>query len=276
MQMRVRVAGSLGAISVLALRDVLTQVIALLDDLDSTAGPGQANLHRDWVVTGLSEGSASVAIAAAHSTGEAVLPRALEAVRDLAERPVIPPGATETAIKKVIALHSITGRRGVTGIELSEVGDKLARVIPIGANVAANARKAIEVRSRTRSSFHGRLDKVNLRTKSPEFSLFDDARRVALRCHLAEPNEADLLATVKTSLGAIVSARGDLKRNSLGQAIHMRVDRLRVLEAPDRPICVSEIAGIAPDWTGGLDSVDFVRLQRGDSGLFDVGGAGDE
>lgn len=274
MRMQVRLTGDLGTISVLALRDVLSSTVALLNELDPSIGRG--DLHRDWVVTGLAEGSACVAIAAAHSEGELALPRALEAVRELHERPAIPLGANEFAVRKVIKLHQLAGKRGVTGIEFSEVGDKLARVTPINALVAANAREAIKEASRTRSSFRGRLDKINLRTRSPEFSLFDENRVIGLRCHLEDPHDVELLEQVKSNVGAFVSARGDLKRNSLGQPIHMRVDRLRVIEtAPGRPT-LHNIAGIAPDWTEGLSSVDFVRKQRRSSNEPTEGGESQE
>ncbi len=260
MRMQVRLTGDLGAISVLALRDVLSSTVSLLNELDPSAG--RSGLHRDWVVTGLAEGSACVAIAAAHPEGELALPRALEAVRELHERPAIPLGANEFAVRKVIKLHQLAGKRGVTGIEFSEVGDKLARVTPINSLVAAHAREAIKEVSRTRSSFRGRLDKINLRARSPEFSLFDENRGIGLRCHLENRDHADLLQQVKSSVGSLVSARGDLKRNSLGQPIHMRVDRLRTVEeAPARPT-LHDIAGISPDWTNGLTSVDFIRKQR--------------
>ncbi|WP_146214477.1 hypothetical protein [Streptomyces sp. ICBB 8177] len=217
-----------------------------------------------------------MAIAAAHSEGELALPRALEAVRELHERPAIPLGANEFAVRKVIKLHQLAGKRGVTGIELSEVGDKLARVTPINALVAAHAREAIKEVSRTRSSFRGRLDKINLRARSPEFSLFDENRGLGLRCHLGNRDDADLLEQVKSNVGAVVSARGDLKRNSLGQPIHMRVDRLRVIEEASAQLTLHSIAGIAPDWTDGLSSVEFVRMQRRSSNEAVEGGEGQE
>ncbi|MGW5064247.1 hypothetical protein ACWEQ2_44490 [Streptomyces sp. NPDC004096] len=274
MRMQVRLTGDLGAISVLALRDVLSSTVSLLNELDPSAG--RSDLHRDWVVTGLAEGSACVAIAAAHPEGELALPRALEAVRELQERPAIPLGANEFAVRKVIKLHQLAGKRGVTGIEFSEVGDKLARVTPINALVAAHAREAIKEVSRTRSAFRGRLDKINLRLRSPEFSLFDENRGIGLRCHLGSRDDADLLEQVKSNVGAFVSARGDLKRNSLGQPIHMRVDRLRVIEEAAIQSTLHSIAGIAPDWTDGLSSVEFIRKQRRSSSEAAEGGEGQE
>ncbi|MFS7879111.1 hypothetical protein ACEYXF_38080 [Streptomyces asiaticus] len=274
MRMQVRLTGDLGEISVLALRDVLSNTVSLLNELDPSAG--QDDVQRDWVVTGLNEGSACVAIAAAHPEGERALPRALEAVRELHDRPAIPLGANEFAVRKVIKLHQLTGKRGLTGIEFSEVGDKLARVTSINAVVAAHAREAIKEVSRTRSAFRGRLDKINLRARSPEFSLFDEHRGMALRCHLGDKNDADLLEQVKSSVGAFVSARGDLKRNSLRQPIHMRVDRLRVIEQPSITPTLHSIVGVAPDWTEGLSSVDFVSLQRRSSSQTNEGGEGRE
>jgi hypothetical protein len=74
----------------------------------------------------------------------------------------------------------------------------------------------------------------------------------------------DLTDAIMEGLGRHVSAHGELSRNPLGQPVHMRVDGVRILEEPARPVSLSEIAGIDPGWTGDLTAAEFVRRQRDD------------
>lgn len=260
MPMQIRLTGDTGEISVVAFKDIISRMVSLLNELDTSST--RDDIKRDWLISSLSNGSACVAVSAAHEEGKPALPRTLATIRELQEKPEIPRGANETALGTVIKLYKMTGKRGVTGIELSEFGNKDSRVYAIDSRVAENARRAISVRSGARSSFRGRLDKINIRGKTPEFSLFDEHSNVSLRCRLAEDSPSELYEQVKKLVGSHVSARGDLKRNLAGQPIHMRVDRVRVLNEINKPTSVRDIQGIAPDWTSGMSSVDFVRMQR--------------
>lgn len=256
MELQIKVGGELGRISVRAWTEVLKATIKLLDELDHS---GISRSERDWVVTGLKEGSICTSITSANPISEPALPRALETVRSLQARPEIPPGATQMALESVIKLASLVGHRGITSIEMSDRSDRLAKLLPLTPLVKKNAEEAIFPRSRAISSFRGRLDRINLRTKRPQFSLFDERARVALRCIVDDDSLTDV---IREGLGRQVSAHGELRRNSHGQPVHMQVDRLRILPEPRRVVSLSDIAGIDPDWAGDLTSVEFVRRQR--------------
>lgn len=258
MELKIKVGGELGRISVRAWTEVLTTTIKLLDELDHSGLPPS---ERDWVVTGLREGSLVTYITPANPTSGEALPRTLETVNSLQSRPEIPPGATETALRGVIKITGYVGKRGITSIEMSNRSDKLAKVLPLTPMVKSNAQEAIRSRTRSISSFRGRLDRINVRGKRPQFSLFDERARVALRCI---GNDESLTAAIMEGLGRHVSAHGELSRNSLGQPVHMRVDRIRILGEPTGSVSLSKIAGIDPDWTGDLTAVEFIRRQRED------------
>jgi hypothetical protein len=256
MELTIRVGGDLGTISVRAWSDVLTATLKLIEELDHSNLEGP---ERDWVVTGLSQGSLVLRVAPTNMLSEAALPRVLETVKSLQSAPAIPPGATEATMKNVIKIGSLIGRRGITSIEFSDKSDKLAKVLPFTPQISVNAQAAIRGRTRSISSFRGRLDKISVRSKRPQFSLFDETRRVALRC---VGEDGSLIDAIKEGLGKQVSAHGELSRNDLGQPVHMVVDRIRLLDEPARLVRLEEIAGIDPDWTTELSSVEFVRRQR--------------
>lgn len=258
MELQIKVGGELGRISVRAWTEVLAATIKLLDELDHS---GVSPSERDWVVTGLREGSLCTSITSANPMSEEALPRALETVRSLQSRPEIPPGATELALQSVIKITGFVGHRGITSIEMSDRSDKLAKILPLTPLVKSNAEEAIHRRTRAVSSFRGRLDRINVRGKRPQFSLFDERARVALRCI---GDDESLTEAIKEGLGRHVSAHGELSRNSLGQPVHMRVDSIRILKEPATTVSLSDIAGIDPNWTGELTSVEFVRRQRED------------
>lgn len=258
MELQIKVGGELGRISVRAWTDVLAATIKLLDELDHSGLPQS---ERDWLVTGLSEGSLCTYITPANPRSEEALPRALETVNSLQHRAAIPPGATETALRGVIKITNFVGKRGITSVEMSDRSDRLAMKSPLSPVVKVNAQEAIRMRTRAVSSFRGRLDRINVRSKRPQFSLFDERARVALRCI---GNDESLTDAIKEGLGKHVSAHGELSRNSLGQPVHMRVDSVRLLGEPARHISLSDIAGIDPHWTGDLTAVEFVRRQRKD------------
>ncbi|MFF8915629.1 hypothetical protein ACF08M_20460 [Streptomyces sp. NPDC015032] len=246
MDVEMKVEGQLGAITLSALQEVLGSLNRLLKGMGGGA---------EWSLAGLDEGSALVAVRPQDSGDADVGRRLLCVVRELEERPEIPSLEDETTVRRVAALTGLVGKRGVAGLRV-----RTGRLSPwsqaasLSPTVRLNALQALDIKARARSSFRGRLDKVNLRGRTPEFSLFNEARGLALRCNTADE---EVIEQVKLHVGEIVTARGDLARNARHQPVHLRVDQLKVVETSRRQVSVEDWAGASPGWTGGLSSVEF-------------------
>ncbi|WP_405811928.1 hypothetical protein OG524_28705 [Streptomyces sp. NBC_01520] len=259
MDVEMKVEGQLGDITLSALQDVIGGLNRLLKGM---GGGGE------WSLAGLAEGSADLAARPLDHGDADVGHRLLCVVRELEERPEIPSCEDETTVRRVADLTGLVGRRGVAGLRVrTDRSSPWSQAVPLTPAVRMHALQAVKVKVRARSSFQGRLDKVNLRGKTPQFSLFNEARGLALRCNTTDDEVID---QVKRHMGEIVTARGDLSRNASNQPVHLRVDRLKLFEAPQRQVSVEDWAGVAPDWTNGLSSVDFVRRQR-DAGASEDG-----
>ncbi|MFE5140297.1 hypothetical protein ACFRDV_21915 [Streptomyces fagopyri] len=251
MDVEVKVEGQLGAITLSALQDVLGNLNRLLKGMGSGA---------EWSLTGLDEGSALVAVRPVDREDSRVGARLLSVVRDLEQRPEIPELEDETTVRRLADLTNLVGKRGVAGLRLrTDLAADWTHAVSLTPAVRVNALQALHVKARARSTFRGRLDKVNLRSKTPQFSLYNEARGLALRCNTADEAVID---QVKQSVGEFVVAWGDLSRNARNQPVHLRVDRLKVVDMPRREVSVAEWAGSVPQWTGGLSSEEFVRRQR--------------
>ncbi|MEU8628574.1 hypothetical protein [Streptomyces sp. NPDC048669] len=259
MDVEMKVEGQLGAITLSALQDVLAGLNRLLRGM----GGGE-----EWSLTGLGEGSALLAARPLDHEDSDVGHRLLCVVRELEERPEIPSLEDEATVRRVADLTGLVGKRGVAGLRVRT--DRLSpwsQAASLTPAVRMNALQALTVNARARSSFQGRLDKVNLRGKTPQFSLFNEARGLALRCNTTDD---EVIKQVKRHMGEVVTARGDLSRNASNQPVHLRVDRLTAVEVPRRNVSVEDWAGVSPEWTNGLSSVDFVRRQR-DAGASEDG-----
>ncbi|MEU9399254.1 hypothetical protein [Streptomyces sp. NPDC048242] len=251
MDVEVKVEGELGAITLSALQEILGNLNRLLK------GMGQGE---DWSLTGLDEGSALVAVRPLDRRDADVGRRLLSVVQGLEDRPEIPPFEDETTVRRLADLIGLVGRRGVAGLRLrTDLQAEWAGATTLTPAVRLHALQALNVKVRSRSTFRGRLDKVNLRSKTPQFSLYNEARKLALRCNTTDDEVID---QVKHHVGEVVVAKGDLSRNARNQPIHLRVDRLRVADTPHRQVSVTNWAGAAPFWTEGMSSVEFVRRQR--------------
>lgn len=251
MDVEVKVEGQLGAITLSALQDVLSNLNRLLKGM----GGGE-----EWSLSGLDEGSALVAVRALDRSDADVGQRLLSVVRELEERPEIPSLEDEQTIRRVAELTGLVGKRGVAGLRVrADRVSPWSQAASLTPAVRVHALQALHVKVRARSSFRGRLDKLNLRSKTPQFSLFNEARGLALRCNTT--NE-EVIDQVKRHVGEVVTARGDLSRNARNQPVHLRVDQIKLVESPRRPVSVEDWAGSFQDWTAGLSSVDFVRRQR--------------
>jgi hypothetical protein len=103
----------------------------------------------------------------------------------------------------------------------------------------------------------GRLTMISVRRK-PYFTVQDERTRRPVRCNFREKD----IENVKEGLGRRVVAFGVMTRNRAGQVLRVDVRSLRAFPDDDSLPTADDIAGSNPDFTGGLDSVAYVRRMR--------------
>lgn len=211
-----------------------------------------------WQVTTLTEGSLRIGLSASRSGDSADAARVVETVvsglRTLHHSSTIPHGFSVAMMKDAQLLASAKGKGGITDISLTSG----AIVAEIDEVLAANAAAAVASKVVSIGSVQGILDKVNFR-KDRWFGLIDDRTGISMKCVFGP----ELDAAVKAAIDTPVVVTGTLSRNAAGQKVSMRARSIESL-AKQPPTPVEQLVGVlGDDWTGGQDSVEFVRAQRG-------------
>ena len=92
-----------------------------------------------------------------------------------------------------------------------------------------------------------------------EFRLYDRHTDWATRVTV----DSDFRGTLTSALGEIVIASGQLWRDEHGEPLRLHVRKLEGIDTDNLP-SVADVSGIAPNFTGGLSSEEYVRRLRDD------------
>ena len=104
----------------------------------------------------------------------------------------------------------------------------------------------------------GRLERINIHNRH-EFGLYPPLGAARVTCRFEEP----LLPQVQAALGRNVRVAGRLSfRPERAFPEHVLVKSIEVLPADSELPTLAELRGSAPGCTGGLSSVEFVRMIR--------------
>lgn len=177
-------------------------------------------------------------------------------LQSFSERAVIPHDWSDTKARllRKAGAH-MNASAGITGLTLIVDESPAIHITPV---MLDNAIAAVRIRTESYGSARGKLDIVNLRGRRPKINLLDESTGDDVRCVV--PN--DLVDHVTSHIGRIVEVEGLLHRDSEGRKVSIDVTDMQLVERP-LPVPVSQLVGIlGPDWTGGLDSVEWVRRQR--------------
>lgn len=194
--------------------------------------------------------------AAGTATSLARARKRMRSIEDLREGR---PGAEQLSLKTIRKLvqlgNKITAANGVEGLSLSQGDDVTARV---DAATITHGEALIEGTHESVGSVTGRLDLISARRgrRHVEVSTSEDG---VVKCDVP----AALWRRTLDLMDQDVVVDGVLHRNAFGT--RTRIEALRIDPVPPRPLppTVEELTGILePDWTGGLDSVEWVRQQR--------------
>ena len=111
---------------------------------------------------------------------------------------------------------------------------------------------------RTIGSLIGRLGQIEVGARR-QFRLYD--RHTGWATPVTHAPEH--LGALTDALGETVIASGELWSNEHDQALRLEVTELEVIDTERLP-SVADVSGIAPNFTGGLSSEEYVRRLRDD------------
>jgi hypothetical protein len=113
------------------------------------------------------------------------------------------------------------------------------------------------------SFVRGMLEYINIHGSQKVFRIYPDVGPTKLTCHFPE----DLKSAAIAAIGKYVEVRGVFKYKAVAHFAHeVEVREIKVLPADDEIPAFESLTGSAPDLTGGLSSVDFVRtIRRGET-----------
>lgn len=177
-------------------------------------------------------------------------------LQSLTEHATLPTGWSDTKarlLRKAGAHMNATA--GITGLTVSVDQAPAIRITPV---MLDNAIAAVRIRSESYGSARGKLDIVNLRGRRPKINLLDERTGDDVRCVMPD----DLVPRATSYIGQVVEVEGLLHRDSEGRKVSIDVTDMQQVERP-LPVPVAQLVGVlGTDWTGGLDSVEWVRRQR--------------
>ena len=125
-----------------------------------------------------------------------------------------------------------------------------------GRTADANAAETPGPTHRTLGSLIGRLEPSNAQNGSA-FCLYDRHTGWATPVTF----DAEHLRTLAGALGEAVIASGEIWRDAHGKPQRLELAKLVVVDR-DRLPSVADVSGIAPHFTGGLNSEEYVRQLR--------------
>lgn len=248
-EVQLKILGSHGSIDVRALHRSLGGLINLLS----------AKASSEWLITELKAASATISVKSANPEIDfkAVFDEITEGLKELREHAVTPPEWTGPMIESLLDMGGPGDLAGVEGIELT-CGNRPAVRIDDG-EILENARKALEFRHVSLGSVHGTIDRFLSRDGRNEFGMIDEVTGKSVRVTFRKPLESKVIQAIQRK----VIAWGELRRDSSGRKISMKLEDLQIVESPESSTGIRQMIGaLGSDWTGSKSSVDWVRGQR--------------
>jgi hypothetical protein len=179
-----------------------------------------------------------------------------DGLRYLAKHASIPAGWSprKARLLRKAGAHMQAGS-GITGLSITIDPAEPIYITPV---MLENANAAVKVRLLSYGSAVGKLDIVNLRSRKPKIQLLDQQTGDDVKCEFSP----ELLDQAMSLVGKVVAVEGLLKRDTEARKVSIEVTGLSQVERQIQPP-ISELIGIlGPDWTGGVDSVEWIRQQR--------------
>lgn len=252
--------GAPGTIGMHAFVVAVTKWQEILKDLDiAISGVTGGSLR--WVVTDLKEGSLLVGTESysrlpdKNFSGE-VVHALIGGMRILETEGTTPPYLSEQGIGFTKSMLKLIGDNGVSGIEILNHSDS----VKLTAQASANVDLLLPVRYVSIGSVEGRLEQINVHTRTPRFTVYHHRTRKAVAC--AFPRE--MLDEIKGFLGEPVVVQGRIQHNAKHEPLRIELESIRPLRTRTELPALSLIRGIDPTFTGDMTSAEFLRSVNGE------------
>ena len=254
-ELRISISGD--KIEVAAIKDVLAHFLKLLKMVEHQVASGNGVR---WRIATLSYASpvviGCVGEPKSRKRGAPDFARAIGAtlIEGMAalEAGKRPPGFSDDALEISKKLAASRGRRGAKEILVMEANGELPVPLSLTARTVASVEDFIGVNSESVGSVEGRLEVISAHG-GITCNVYEALTGKVVRCEVPDEMKSDVLAAFEQR----VIASGIVRRDKSGQARQIVLRRLEQIPA-DSGGYIS-IAGIAPDFTNGVESAKYLK-----------------
>jgi len=171
------------------------------------------------------------------------------------ERSKTPKGFSEEALVSAKKIAALKGHGGISNVVLAaRNGDAAMTTVPITARTAATVDDMIGTKYESLGSIEGRLEVVSAHGGILHCNVYERLLMKAVRCDVPQHLRRDVLDLFDRD----VIASGIVSRDGNGIPRHIALESIQALKALPEPPPQS-LAGIAPDYSEGADSVDYIK-----------------
>ena len=169
------------------------------------------------------------------------------------DRGTRPAAFSDEALEQARKLAEIRGKGGVRGLLVMDQNDGRPETLAISHRVSASVEEFIGARFQSIGSIEGRLEVVSSHGGVLRCNIYERLLGKVVRCDVP----SGMKKTVLDCFDEEVVAEGIVRRDASGQAREIALQTLSRVERP--PGAPRSLAGLAPDYTDGVDSVEYIK-----------------
>ncbi len=174
----------------------------------------------------------------------------MEAIEKKAERPAL---FDDYVLEKAKHLSNVGNRDDTARIVLGSGTSE----VHISQHISANVDALIGFQFEEVGAVEGRITGVNIyRRNTCSIHEYTNERRV--ECSF----DGDLLGEIVAALGKRAIVYGVVRTDAHGEPVSVRVERVEQMRSRDDLPSIADLRGIDPDFTGGMDAAEYVRMMR--------------
>lgn len=228
-------------VSLRRLVEAASRLVRTLEALDRSV-VGRSRVTLDWVLTGLSGGSAHLVARARPLSSNAPIWAGRQVVRTLQQGVdrmragrELPPHFPIEAKESLLELVRLTGRRGVTAVRLRTAGGEMR--LDEAFSHAVNITDA--TRQESYGSAEGIIEMMTTHTQN-YFNLYDDLTGEPVRCYFPE----EMFGAVHDSFRRRVQVVGLVTRGIDGRKESIRIDEIHVFPLDEELPSADDVIGM--------------------------------